>query len=150
MTLMMNLKIRNWKHIICTWHRFKRSLQMLLIILDPSLMLSHCKRYKMMIDVADNSGPIFDAELLQKLQDDDNYNVFANDRQHHKQPEFVNDTYPDEQGDNNIIIDSLDMSNNGAQAEHDNDDLAKERNLLASLIEKLKCEIDDSKNRNKF
>ncbi|GJX76318.1 hypothetical protein Tco_0323129 [Tanacetum coccineum] len=107
-------------------------------------------QYKMMIDVADNSGPIFDAELLQKLQDDDNYNVFANDRQHHKQPEFVNDTYPDEQGDNNIIIDSLDMSNNGAQAEHDNDDLAKERNLLASLIEKLKCEIDDSKNRNKF
>ncbi|GJS25045.1 hypothetical protein Tco_0453677 [Tanacetum coccineum] len=36
------------------------------------------------------------------------------------------------------------------KAEHDNDDLAKERNLLASLIEKLKCEIDDSKNRNKF
>ncbi|GKA89842.1 hypothetical protein Tco_0811654 [Tanacetum coccineum] len=32
----------------------------------------------------------------------------------------------------------------------DNDDLAKERDLLASLIEKLKCEIDDSKNRNKF
>ncbi|GKD90545.1 hypothetical protein Tco_1366052, partial [Tanacetum coccineum] len=31
----------------------------------------------------------------------------------------------------------------------DDDDLAKERDLLASLIEKLKCEIDDSKNRNK-
>nr|GFB62553.1 hypothetical protein [Tanacetum cinerariifolium] len=30
------------------------------------------------------------------------------------------------------------------------DDLAKERDLLASLIEKLKCEIDDCKNRNKF
>nr|GEY71243.1 hypothetical protein [Tanacetum cinerariifolium] len=29
-------------------------------------------------------------------------------------------------------------------------DLAKERELLASLIEKLKCEIDESKNRNKF
>nr|GFD12627.1 hypothetical protein [Tanacetum cinerariifolium] len=27
-------------------------------------------------------------------------------------------------------------------------DLAKERELLASLIEKLKCEIDESKNRN--
>ncbi|GJR52031.1 hypothetical protein Tco_1402552 [Tanacetum coccineum] len=27
---------------------------------------------------------------------------------------------------------------------------AKERDLLASLIEKLKCEIDDSENRNKF
>nr|GEV41613.1 hypothetical protein [Tanacetum cinerariifolium] len=32
----------------------------------------------------------------------------------------------------------------------DDDDLANERDLLASLIEKLKCEIDDNKNRNKF
>ncbi|GKE42782.1 hypothetical protein Tco_1470066 [Tanacetum coccineum] len=32
----------------------------------------------------------------------------------------------------------------------DDDDIAKERNLLVSLIEKLKCEIDDNKNRNKL
>nr|GFB72150.1 hypothetical protein [Tanacetum cinerariifolium] len=32
----------------------------------------------------------------------------------------------------------------------DNNDLVKERELLASLIEKLKCEIDERKNRNKF
>nr|GEV11477.1 hypothetical protein [Tanacetum cinerariifolium] len=32
----------------------------------------------------------------------------------------------------------------------DNDDLANERKLLASLIEELKFEIDDNKNRNKF
>nr|GEX26531.1 retrovirus-related Pol polyprotein from transposon TNT 1-94 [Tanacetum cinerariifolium] len=32
----------------------------------------------------------------------------------------------------------------------DDNDLAKERELLASLIGKLKCEIDESKNRNKF
>nr|GFB52576.1 hypothetical protein [Tanacetum cinerariifolium] len=32
----------------------------------------------------------------------------------------------------------------------DDNDLAKERELLASLIQKLKCEIDESKNRNKF
>nr|GEU90683.1 hypothetical protein [Tanacetum cinerariifolium] len=51
-------------------------------------------------DAADNYGPIFDTEPLQKDDDDD--------------------------------------------------DLANERDLLASLIEKLKCEIDDSKNRNKF
>nr|GFA03371.1 hypothetical protein [Tanacetum cinerariifolium] len=49
-------------------------------------------------DAADNSGHIFDAEPLQK----------------------------------------------------DNDDLTKERDVLDSLIEKLKCEIDDSKNRNIF
>nr|GEU93751.1 retrovirus-related Pol polyprotein from transposon TNT 1-94 [Tanacetum cinerariifolium] len=33
--------------------------------------------------------------------------------------------------------------------DHDND-LVNERELLASLIKKLKCETDDSKNRNKF
>nr|GEW56934.1 integrase, catalytic region, zinc finger, CCHC-type, peptidase aspartic, catalytic [Tanacetum cinerariifolium] len=80
--LMMNLKIRNWKRIICTWHKFKRFLQMLLI-LDPSLIPSQCKR-----------------EQIDQNDDDDN--------------------------------------------------LANKHELLASLIEKLKCEIDDSKNRNKF
>nr|GFD12344.1 hypothetical protein [Tanacetum cinerariifolium] len=54
-------------------------------------------------DAADNFGPIFDTEPLQKIDHDD-----------------------------------------------DNDDLANEHDLLASLIEKLKCEIDDNKNRNKF
>nr|GFD02787.1 hypothetical protein [Tanacetum cinerariifolium] len=36
------------------------------------------------------------------------------------------------------------------QKNEDDNDLAKERELLASLIEKLKCEIDESKNCNKF
>ncbi|GKA63380.1 hypothetical protein Tco_0762986 [Tanacetum coccineum] len=129
MKLMMNLTIRNWKHIICTWHRFKKLLQMLLTILDPPLILSHCKKVQ---------------------NDDDNYNVFANDKEHPEQPESVNDTYLEEQGDTNITIDSLDMSTNRETVDQDDDDLARERDLLASLIEKLKCEIDDNKNRNKF
>nr|GEZ95228.1 hypothetical protein [Tanacetum cinerariifolium] len=53
-------------------------------------------------DAAD-SGPIFDAKPLQKIDQND-----------------------------------------------DDNDLANDRELLGSLIEKLKCEIDDSKNRNKF
>nr|GEX34613.1 hypothetical protein [Tanacetum cinerariifolium] len=56
-------------------------------------------------DAAD-SGPIFDAEPLQKIDHNDN--------------------------------------------DDDDNDLANERELLASLIEKLKCEIDDNKNRNIF
>ncbi|GKE25949.1 hypothetical protein Tco_1441333, partial [Tanacetum coccineum] len=101
---------------------------------------------------ADNSGPIFVAEPLQKVQnDDDNYNVFDNDREHPEQPESVNEPYPVEQDEHNIIIDSLDMSYDREQDDQDDtNDLVKERDLLASLIEKLKCEIDDSKNRNKF
>nr|GEX67737.1 hypothetical protein [Tanacetum cinerariifolium] len=52
---------------------------------------------------------------------------------------------------------SLDATDSGlifdtepVQKNHDDDDLANEYELLASLIEKLKSEIDDSKNRNKF
>ncbi|GJU53389.1 gag-pol polyprotein [Tanacetum coccineum] len=100
-------------------------------------------------DAADNSGPIFDAKPLQKVQNDnDNYNIFANDSEHAEQPESINDTYLKEHGDTNITTDPLDMSNNegeGDEDEDENEDLARERDLLASLIEKLQCEIDESK-----
>nr|GFC81890.1 hypothetical protein [Tanacetum cinerariifolium] len=75
-------------------------------------------------DAAD-SGPIFDDEPLQKVSNDDHYNVFAIE---HAQ---------------NVIIDSFDMSDDKEEIDKNDDDndLAKERELLASLIEKLKCEI---------
>ncbi|GJS11937.1 hypothetical protein Tco_0368733 [Tanacetum coccineum] len=73
-------------------------------------------------DLVDNSGPIFDAEPLHK-----------------------------EQGDNNITIDSLDICYDREHDDQDGtDELDYERGLLASLIEKLKCEINDRKNHNKF
>nr|GEV72800.1 copia protein [Tanacetum cinerariifolium] len=86
-------------------------------------------------DVVD-SGPIIDAKPVQKVSTDDHYNVFAIESEHPEQSESIHDTYPIEQDEHNVIIDSSDMIN--------------ERELLASLIEKLKCEIDESKNRNKF
>nr|GFA52501.1 hypothetical protein [Tanacetum cinerariifolium] len=107
---------------------------------------------KVTSDAADDSGPIFDSEPLQKLSNDDHYNVFAIESEHLEQSKSVHDTYLIEQDEHNVIIDSLDMSYDRKQIDqndHD-DDLANERELLASLIEKLKCEIDDSKNRNKF
>nr|GEY61504.1 hypothetical protein [Tanacetum cinerariifolium] len=103
---------------------------------------------------AANSGLIFDAEPLQKVSNDDNYNVFSIESEHPGQSKYVHDTYLIEQDEHNPIIDSLDMSYDREQiAQNDDDDdhdLANVRELLASLIEKLKCEIDDSKNRNKF
>nr|GEX80488.1 hypothetical protein [Tanacetum cinerariifolium] len=104
-------------------------------------------------DAANNSGPIFDSEPLQKVPNNDNYNVFVIESEHPEQSKSINDTYPIEQDEHNVIIDSLDMSHDREQVnqdDDDDDDLANERDLLASLIEKLKCEIDDSKNRNKF
>ncbi|GJU75871.1 integrase, catalytic region, zinc finger, CCHC-type containing protein [Tanacetum coccineum] len=110
------------------------------------------KIHEVTLDAADNFVLIFNHKPLQKVQyDEDSYNVFANDRQHPEKPESVNDTYPDEQGDTNITTDSLDMSTNGEEADQDDDDdLARESDLLAYLIEKLKCEIDESKNHNKL
>nr|GEV29848.1 hypothetical protein [Tanacetum cinerariifolium] len=61
-------------------------------------------------DVADNSGPIFDSERLQKVPNNDNYNVFAIESEHPEQSKSVNDTYPIEQDKHNMTIDSLDMS----------------------------------------
>ncbi|GJS05783.1 retrovirus-related pol polyprotein from transposon TNT 1-94 [Tanacetum coccineum] len=100
-------------------------------------------------DQVDNSGPIFDDEPMHKVQNNnDNYNVFAMENEHPEQPESSNDIYLTEQGDSNITIDSSDICYDRAQDE--TDDLDQERDLLASLIQKLKCEIDDSKNQNKF
>nr|GEU61075.1 hypothetical protein [Tanacetum cinerariifolium] len=72
--------------------------------------------------------------------------------EHPEQSKYVHDTYPIEQDEHNVIIDSLDMSYDREQIDQNDEDndLAHERELLASLIEKLKCEIDDSKNCNKF
>nr|GFB57139.1 hypothetical protein [Tanacetum cinerariifolium] len=102
-------------------------------------------------DAAD-SGPIFNDEPLQKVSNDDHYNVFAMESKHPEQSESVHDTYSIDQDAHNVIIDSLDMSYDREEIDQnaDDKDLANERELLASLIEKLKCEIDESKNRNKF
>nr|GEY91843.1 hypothetical protein [Tanacetum cinerariifolium]GEY91846.1 hypothetical protein [Tanacetum cinerariifolium] len=95
-------------------------------------------------DVAD-SGPIFDAEPLQKVSNYDHYNVFATESEHPEQSESIHDTYPIEQDEHKVIINSLDMSYDREQIDQNDDDndLANEHELLASLIKKLKCEIDD-------
>ncbi|GKB10754.1 hypothetical protein Tco_0844677, partial [Tanacetum coccineum] len=101
-------------------------------------------------NAAANSGPIFDTKPLQKVHNSDNdYNVFANERQHPEDPESVNDTYLVEQGDTNITSDSIDMNNNGEETDQDDQMLQKEHELLASLIDQIKIKIDGSKQTNK-
>nr|GEW25247.1 hypothetical protein [Tanacetum cinerariifolium] len=83
--------------------------------------------------------PIFDTELEQKVKNDDHYDVFAIECQHPEQSESVHKTYLIEQDAHNV---------EHINQNDDDVDLAKERELLASLIEKFKCEIDETKNRN--
>ncbi|GJY26199.1 hypothetical protein Tco_0400925 [Tanacetum coccineum] len=98
-------------------------------------------------DPVDNSRPIFDDEPMHKVQNNnDNYNVFAMENEHPEQPESSNHIYLAEQGDTKITIDSLDICYDRDQDDQDDtDDLDQERDLLASLIQKLKCEIDEKK-----
>nr|GFC35542.1 hypothetical protein [Tanacetum cinerariifolium] len=96
------------------------------------------------------SGPIFNKEPEQKVQTNDHYDVFAIECQHPEQSESVHKTYLIEQDAHNVIIESVDMNYDSEQIDQNDEDadLAKEHKLLASLIEKLKCEIDETKNRN--
>nr|GEZ15391.1 hypothetical protein [Tanacetum cinerariifolium] len=77
---------------------------------------------------AANSGPIFDAEPLQKVSNDDHYNVFAIESEHPEQSESVHVTYPIEQDAHIVIIDSFDISYDREEIDqHDDDnDLANE------------------------
>nr|GEX58660.1 hypothetical protein [Tanacetum cinerariifolium] len=86
-------------------------------------------------DAAD-SGPIFDDEPLQNVSNDDHYNVFAMESEYPEQYESVLDTYPIEQDAQNVIIDSLDMSNDRVEIEQNDDDndLANEHKELDKVI----------------
>nr|GEU56311.1 putative ribonuclease H-like domain-containing protein [Tanacetum cinerariifolium] len=64
-----------------------------------------------------DSGPIFNSEPVQKVSTDDHYNVFAIESEHPEQSESVHDTYPIEQDEHNLIIDSLDMKANNKLSE---------------------------------
>nr|GFB74884.1 hypothetical protein [Tanacetum cinerariifolium] len=71
---------------------------------------------------AADSGPIFDSEPVQKVSNDDHYNVFAIKSEHPGQSKSVHDTYPIEQDEHNVIIDSLDMSYDREQIDQNDDD----------------------------
>ncbi|GJR14031.1 hypothetical protein Tco_0796683 [Tanacetum coccineum] len=60
----------------------------------------------------DNSGPTYNTKPLEKVHSNDDYNVFATERQHSEQPEFINDTYVVEKVNSNVIPDSSYTSTN--------------------------------------
>nr|GEW55901.1 hypothetical protein [Tanacetum cinerariifolium] len=85
---------------------------------------------------AADSGPIFDDEPLQKLSNDDHYNVFPMESEHPEQSEFVHDTYPIDQDAHNVIIDSWDMSYDREEIDQNDDDndLTNERVILTTSV----------------
>ncbi|GJU84785.1 retrovirus-related pol polyprotein from transposon TNT 1-94 [Tanacetum coccineum] len=92
-----------------------------------------------------DSGPSFDVEPLKKVHSDDDYNVFASERQHYEQPESINNTCGVEMVGSNVIPDSLDMCDNDNQADQNVEECDDERVVLANLIANLKLDTDENK-----
>nr|GFC96403.1 hypothetical protein [Tanacetum cinerariifolium] len=62
-----------------------------------------------------DSGPIFDTESEQKVQNDDHYDVFFIECQHPEQSRSVYKTYLIEQDAHNVLIESEDMNYDSEQ-----------------------------------
>nr|GEV44133.1 hypothetical protein [Tanacetum cinerariifolium] len=89
--------------------------------------------------------PTFDAKPLEKVQLDDEYNVFSNEHKHTQQPENMNDTNLMEKVDRNITHDSSDMCNNEFQDDYYADDNENGQVMLANLIANLKLDTYENK-----
>ncbi|GJT26732.1 hypothetical protein Tco_0907007 [Tanacetum coccineum] len=68
---------------------------------------------------------------------------------HYLYMEKIQEVTPDDADNSGPVFDDEPFTKE-EKADQDDDGLARERYLLASLIGKLKCEIDDRKNRNKL
>nr|GEW73597.1 hypothetical protein [Tanacetum cinerariifolium]GEX37260.1 hypothetical protein [Tanacetum cinerariifolium]GEY35615.1 hypothetical protein [Tanacetum cinerariifolium] len=95
--------------------------------------------------INDNSRPTYDTEPLEKVHIDDDYNVFATERQHSEQPDSINNTYVVKTVDSNIIHDSTNMCENERNDDQNAKEPEDERVLLAFLIANLKLYVDENK-----
>nr|GFA29830.1 hypothetical protein [Tanacetum cinerariifolium] len=86
-----------------------------------------------------NIRPSYDIEPMVEVPYTAEYNVFAVDTQHSKQPECIINTYVVEKVDSNVIPDSSDMCDNDIQTNQNAED---ERAALANLIANLKLDTE--------
>ncbi|GJZ92276.1 hypothetical protein Tco_0664341 [Tanacetum coccineum] len=86
---------------------------------------------------------------LEQVQNDDEYNVFTNERQHSEQPESINDTHVLEKYDSNVTPDSSNMCNNDNQVDQNSAECDDERAALANLIANLELDVDENKHIHK-
>nr|GEU87852.1 hypothetical protein [Tanacetum cinerariifolium] len=101
-------------------------------------------REKMLLCKQEEAGIQLNAEQVDWRDDTDDESGDQELEAHYIYMARIQEVSPDA-ADSGPIFDSEPLQKND-----DDNDLANERELLASLIEKLKCEIDDSKNRNKI
>ncbi|GJW25515.1 hypothetical protein Tco_0039326, partial [Tanacetum coccineum] len=82
---------------------------------------------------------------LEQVQNNDEKNVFANERRHSEQPESINDTYVLEKDDSNVTPDSSNICNNDNQVDQNAAECVDERAALANLIANLTLDTEENK-----
>nr|GEZ17128.1 retrovirus-related Pol polyprotein from transposon TNT 1-94 [Tanacetum cinerariifolium] len=101
--------------------------------------------YMAKIQEVPTADPCTGSELLEQVQNDTEYNVFANDLQHSEQSESVSNTCIVETDDSNVIPDSPDMCDDDIQNDQNDVESDDERVALANLIANLKLYVDENK-----
>ncbi|GKB01920.1 hypothetical protein Tco_0829964 [Tanacetum coccineum] len=96
-----------------------------------------------------DSGPSFNAEPLEEVYSNDDYNVFANKNQHFEQRVSIDNTCVVEKVDSNIIPDSSDMCENENQSDQNAKECDDKRVMLANLSANLKLDTDENKKIHK-
>ncbi|GKD46656.1 hypothetical protein Tco_1271301 [Tanacetum coccineum] len=86
-----------------------------------------------------------DTEPLEHVQYDAEYNVFANERQHSKQPESISNTCVVEKIDSNVIPNSPNMCDNDIQTDQNDVECDDERVALANLVANLTLDTEENK-----
>ncbi|GJR61530.1 hypothetical protein Tco_1503692 [Tanacetum coccineum] len=96
--------------------------------LNEQELEAHCLYMTKIQEVSTTeSGPTFDAEPLEKVHTDNEYNVFDNDQEHTDQPKNMNDTPLMEMIDSNTTPDSLDVCDNDFKDDQNANDQEDER-----------------------
>nr|GEY57619.1 hypothetical protein [Tanacetum cinerariifolium] len=101
--------------------------------------------YMAKIQEVPNADPGTDSEPMEQVQNNVEYNVFANGLQHSEQSESVSNTRLVKTDDSNVIPDSPDMCEDDIQNEQNDVESDDERVALANLIANLKLDVDENK-----
>nr|GEX43935.1 hypothetical protein [Tanacetum cinerariifolium] len=96
-------------------------------------------------DWVPNADSGTDSEPVEHVQNNAEYNVFANGLQHSEQSKSVSNTCLVETDDSNVILDSPDMCDDDIQNEQNDVESDDERVALANLITNLKLDVDENK-----
>ncbi|GJW69092.1 hypothetical protein Tco_0123516 [Tanacetum coccineum] len=85
------------------------------------------------------------SQPLERVQNHDENDMFANVRRHSEQPESINDTYVLEKDDSNVIPDSSNICTNDNQVDQNAAECVDEPAALANIIANLTLDTEENK-----